>query len=223
MELHNFIVKLGSGIIIICFFVSFAFAKKEKPTYYRYIFGFILSGVLLSLNTITSDNFAWRYGMKIKILIEQVLIIFQFIMLSLFFIQIIKNSKFLKRIKVTFLLSLFVQFIVILIVQVANIEIRPTTIPNLILIIFCSHYLVDFMNNKPTLVLIDSPTFWLVMGILFSACIGFPVSSLIPFISKTSNYSNLRYQIFSIYNMSLIIMYLFIIKSYTCLKHPQNS
>jgi hypothetical protein len=32
-----------------------------------------------------------------------------------------------------------------------------------------------------------------------------------------------RLQIFSIYNMSLIIMYLFIIKSYLCLKHPQHS
>jgi RsiW-degrading membrane proteinase PrsW (M82 family) len=111
----------------------------------------------------------------------------------------------------------------IVVVHIGNIEIRPSIVPNLILLVFCFFYLKDLMKNKPTVVLVQSSAFWLVMGIFFSSCIGFPVSALIPFISKSEQYSNLRFQIFSVQNMSLIIMYLFIIKSYLCLKHPQHS
>jgi len=222
MKLHSFIVFLGTGIILLSFFTALAFAKKEKPHYYGYIFAFIILGILLSVNTIASNKYAWRYAMKSRILIEQVLILFQFLMVSLFFVQILKNSKFIKKIKWLLWGSVLIQTGLIIVVHLTNTEIRPTTVPNLVVLIFCSFYLIDLMNNKPTVILVKSSAFWLVMGIFFSSCIGFPVSSLIPFVSKSPEYDNLRFQIFSIYNMSLIIMYLFIIKSYVCLKHPQN-
>ncbi len=222
MKLHSFIVLLGTAIILITFFTALAFAKKEKPHYYRYIFAFITLGLLLSVNTIASNNYIWRYGLKIRILIEQVLILFQLAMLGLFFLEALKSSKFIKKIKWLLFLSVFIQTGLIIFVQLTNTEIRSTNVPNLILLIFCSFYLTDIMNNRPTVILVKSSSFWLVMGIFFSACIGFPIGSLIPFVSKAPEYSNLRFQIFSIYNMSLIVMYLFIIKSYVCLKHPQN-
>ena len=222
MKLHSFIVLLGTAIILVSFFTALAFAKKAKPHYYRYIFAFIILGLLMSVNTIASNNYTWRYGLKMRILIEQVIISLQFVVLGLFFLEALKNSKFRKKIKWMLFLSVFIQTGLIFFVQLANTEIRTSTVPYLILLIFCYFYLADIMNNKPTVILVKSSSFWLVMGIFFSACIGFPVSSLIPFVSKASEYSNLRFQIFSIYNMSLIVMYLFIIKSYVCLKHPQN-
>lgn len=222
MKLHSFIVFLGSAIIAISFFTALAFTKKVKPHYYKYIFAFIILGLLLSVNTIASNNYTWRYGLKIRILFEQVLVLLQSLMLGFFFLQLLIKSVFVKSIKWLLGLSIFIQISLIVVVQIANTEIRPTTVPNLILLIFFYFYLRDLMKNKPTLVLVQSSAFWLVMGIFFSSCIGFPVSALLPFISKSLQYSNLRFQIFSIYNMSLIIMYLFIIKSYICLKHPQN-
>ena len=222
MKLHSLIVLLGTGIILISFFTALAFAKKAKPKYYRYIFAFIILGLLMSINTIASNNYTWRYGLKIRILIEQVIIFLQFLMFGLFFLEVLKKSFLHKKIKWLFLLSIPIQLCVIIIVHVVNIEIRPGIIPNLILFIFCILYLRDLMNNKPTLILVKSSTFWLVMGIFFSSCIGFPVSSLIPFVSKAQEHADLRFQIFSIQNMSLIVLYLFIIKSYVCLKHPQN-
>lgn len=222
MKLHSFIVLLGSAIIVISFFIALAFTKKVKPHYYRYIFAFILIGVLLSINTIASNNYTWRYGLKIRILIEQVLILLQFGMFAQFFWELLKNSVFAKKIKWLFLLSTPILLSLIFIVHFANVEVRPSIVPNLIMLVFCFFYLKDLMNNKPTLVLVKSSAFWLVMGIFFSSCIGFPVSSLIPFISKNQEYADLRFQIFSIQNMSNIIMYIFIIKSYICLRHPQN-
>jgi hypothetical protein len=222
MKLHSFIVLFGTGIILISFFTALAFVKKEKPHYYRYIFAFITLGLLLSVNTIAGNNYTWSSGLKIRILIEQLLISLQFVMLGLFFLDALKKSFFYKKIKWFLFFSILIQLCVIVFVHVANIEIRPGIIPNLILFIFCIFYLRDLMNNKPTLILIKSSTFWLVMGIFFSSCIGFPVSSLIPYVSKNQRFADLYFQIFSIQNMSLIVMYLFIIKSYVCLKHPQN-
>lgn len=223
MKLHGFIVALGSIIIVISFITALLFAKKIKPAYFTYVFGFIVFGVLLSVNTIASNNYTWRYGLKIRIFIEQFLIFLQYVMLGCYFLNLLKNSVFIKKMKFLFLLSIPILLILIFAVHVADVEIRPSIIPNLVLLVFCFFYLRDLMNNKPTVVLVKSSAFWLVMGIFFSSCIGFPVSALIPFISKSDQYSNLRFQIFSIQNMSLIIMYLFIIKSYTCLKHPQHS
>jgi hypothetical protein len=222
LKLHSFIVLLGTAIIIISFLTALAFSKKAKPHYYKYIFAFIVMGLLLSVNTIASNNYTWRYGLKARIFIEQILILLQYGMFGLFFLELLKNSVFTKKIKMLILLSIPILISLILVVQFANIEIRPSIVPNLVMLIFCFFYLKDLMNNKPTLLLVHSSAFWLIMGIFFSSSIGFPVSSLMPFISKNYIYTDLRFQIFSIQNMALIIMYLFIIKSYTCLKHPQS-
>ncbi len=222
MKLHDFIVWFGTGIILLCFFVSVAFAKKAKPSYYRYIFAFIVTGILVSINTIASDNYTWRYGLKIRIFFEQVLFVLQYVLLALFFWELLKNSVFANKMKLLFFLSIPILLSLIFAVHLADVEIRSNIVSNLVLLVFCFFYLSDLMNNKPTVILMQSSAFWLVMGIFFLSCIGFPVISLVPFIPKTMEYSNLRFQIFSMYNMSLIIMYLFIIKSYTCLKHPQS-
>ncbi len=223
MKLHGFIVILGSVIIAMSFITALFFAHKTKPAYYRYIFFFIILGLLLSVNTISSNNYTWRYGLKFRIFIEQLLVFLQYIMFGQFFSNLRKNSVFLKKVKWIFLLSIPILFVLIIAVHLENIEVRPSLVPNLVQLIFCFFYLKDVLNNKPTVVLVQSSAFWLVMGIFFSSCISFPVISLMPFISKNETIANLRFQIFSIQNMSLIIMYLFIIKSYVCLKHPQYS
>lgn len=223
MKLHSFIVMLGSVVILISFITALFYAKKSKPAYFKYIFAFIVFGVLLSVNTIASNNYTWRYGLKMRIFIEQLLISLQYVMLYLLFLSILKNSSFAKHIKWLFILSIPILLILIIAVHIENVEIRPSIVPNLVLLGFCSFYLSDMIKNKPTLVLVKSSAFWLVMGVLFSSCLGFPVSALVPFISRSPQYNNIRFQIFSIQNMSLIILYLFIIKSYICLKHPQTS
>lgn len=222
MKLHSFIVTFGTFIISITFLTALLSIKKEKPHYFKYIFVFIILGLALSTNTISSNYYTWRYNMKTGILIEQLITVSQFVMLSSFFRELLQFTKFVKIIKCLFFLSIIIQIFQILIVQLTNTEIRPTTISNLFLLILCYFYVRDLMNNNPTLILIKSSSFWIVMGISFYSGVGFPVSSLIPFISKAPEYSNLRFQIFSIYNVSAIIMYLFIIKSYLCLRHPQN-
>ena len=222
MELLNFITLFGTCIIVISFFVALFFIKRKKPQYYRYIFLFLFLGILLSSNTIANHASAWLLNRKKSILIEQLLLLFQSLLLGLFFLEILKKSIFAKKIKWLLFLMIFIQFILLFVVHLANVEIRSNIVSNLILLIFCFFYFRNLMKNEPTLILVRSSAFWIVIGILFSSCIGAPVITLVQFIPKNQEYINLRSQIFSIFNISLIILYLFIIKSYLCLRHPQN-
>ena len=143
-------------------------------------------------------------------------------MLGLFFFEVLNKSMFLNKIKKLLFLSIIIQIILLLIVLTTNTEIKPAISSNLFFIFITLFDLKELMNNKPTLKIVKSSAFWIVMGIFYCSCISLPVNSLIPFIPKNQEYQNLRFQIYSISNMSLLVLYVFIIKSYLCLKHPQN-
>lgn len=221
MKLHYFIVILHTVVIVISFLFAMLYFKKEKPHYYIYIFTLIIIELLLSLNTIAGNNCIWLSGIKSRILIVQLIILIRDTLIGVCFWEFLRKTKFAKTIKSLLIFSFLCQIIIILIVQKTNTEIRPGSVLNLIILIFVFFYFRDLMINKPALILAESSSFWLTMGFFFSSCIIFPISCLIPFIPKTQEYSNLHYQIFSITNLALIVMYLLIIKSYLCLKHPQ--
>ncbi|MEO6540632.1 MAG: hypothetical protein ABIN74_06575 [Ferruginibacter sp.] len=184
---------------------------------------YIILGILLSANAIANHSSAWLLNRKNSILIEQLLILFQSLLLGFFFLKVLNKSKFERKIKWLLILMICFQFVLLFVVHVANIEIRSNIILSIILLMFCFFYFRNLMKNEPTLILVKSSTFWIVIGIFFSSSIGVPVITLVQFIPKNPEYVNLRSQIFSIFNVSLIVLYLFIIKSYLCLKHPQNS
>jgi hypothetical protein len=223
LKLAVFIFVFGTTIIAIALIFALFSFKKQIPFYYKYIFLFIILGLLMSTNTAVNNYQIWYFNKKISILLEQLIFMFQSLMLGLFFIDILNKSTFVKQIKRLLILSLLIQITILIIVLSTNTDIRPTIPSYIFLLICCVYYLRDLMNNKPTLILVRSSAFWIVMGIFYSSSIGFPVNSLISFIPKTQEVSNLRLQIFAVLNMSVIILYLFIIKSYLCLKHPQSS
>ena len=196
--------------------------KKEKPVYFRYIFLFIFLGILLSANTIAYHNSIWILNRKTPILTEQLLQLFQSLLLGLFFLDVLKKSIFATKIKWLLFLMIFIQVILIFAVHMANIEIRANIISMLILLFFCFFYFRNLMKSEPRLILARSSAFWIVIGILFCSGIGFPVITLIQFIPKTQEYINIRSQVFSICNVGIIVLYIFIIKGYLCLKHQQN-
>jgi len=87
LKLSYFIVHFGTVVIVITFVISLFFLRKEKPRYYNYIFFYIISGLLISANTIANNNNSWLLNKKIPILTEQLLLLFQVLLLGLFFIE----------------------------------------------------------------------------------------------------------------------------------------
>ncbi len=221
MSLYKFIIFFGTSIILITFFVAVAFLKTEKPNYFKYIFAFVLFGLFISLNTILHTNFGIGRNI-IMYAIERVFTLFQFFALGLFFTQLLNKSLYARKIKLLFYISTFIGIILIPIAVLAKAFIYTQIATNLVLIVFCVFYFRDLLNTKPTLILIKSSAFWIVTGIFFVCCISFPIYSLQPFIASNHEYKIVIRKIFSISNMALIVLYFFIIKSYLCLKHPQN-
>lgn len=223
MNLHIFIIQVGTGIIVITFLVALLFRKKEKPGYFKYIFLFILSGLSLSLNTINSNYYNWRKNYQLGIFIEEILIIIQTVLIGLFFWEILKKSQYKKSISLLLSISISSQLLLVILVHTAKIEIRHSMFAASTYIILSLLYFKNLVSNNPTVILRKSSSFWVVLGIFFSACITIPILSLVPFIPKQEEYHNIRNLIFSFCNISAIIQYLLIIKAFICLKHPQTS
>lgn len=224
MKFFNFIVIFGTVIIVVAFSVAIFFIKREKPKFYKYIFLFIIIGVLISINTIIIHNSPVRLSKNSSRLIQEILILLQYLMLSLFFFNILKNSVRYSKIIALYFLGVTVHIsLIIILFFISTTDIKPVIASSFVTIIYCVLFIKDLLANRPNLILVKSPAFWIATGAFFHSCVSFPVFLLVPFVPKNEEYGILRSQIFSISNMSLIVFYLLIIKSYLCLAHPQNS
>ena len=222
MEFSNFIILFGTGVILLTLLIALVKFKKDKPKYFKYIFIYILIGLIISSNKIIKKNNISFFKSNSAYAIEQVLSIFQTFMLYLFFINVLNKSKYYNILLILIPISIIIQLFILNLVIKKNADVMPSIASNSFLIIFCFFYLRDLMSNNPTLILLKSTTFCIFIGILYCSCISLPIFSLISFITRDEEYKYLRSQIFSIANMSIIVLYLFIIKSYLCLKPPQN-
>lgn len=221
MALSNFIFNLGSLIIIVALIIALLFHKKKKPFFFNYIFAFIIIGGLMSLNNIIAVNSS--VVKKQMFYLEEYFALLQFLLLGLFFINIMKGTSFLVYIKMILLLTLITEIVLITLVINSRVYLYVRILSYLALIVFCFYYFYKILNDRPLIKLTKSSEFWIVTGIGFFSCVSLPILSFFPFLPKHQAYKNINSQIFSISNMSLIIGYLMIIKSYLCLIHRQNS
>jgi hypothetical protein len=221
LKLHNAIIFIGTFIIIINLLIAIFFIRKEKPYYYKFLFIFIFVGLLISLNSIINILIK-PLGNQILPITERLLLLVQFFLVAKLYKELLKKSLLKKTINNLFYLSILVQITLVSISIFMSVPSYTKIGTNAFLILFSVFYYRDLLTNKPKLIILKSSTFWLVTGIFFSFSISFPVYALIPFLSKFPDYNNIKYQLFSISNIALIVMYLFFIKSYLCLKHPQN-
>ena len=225
MNLHILIIQLGTGIIVITFLVALLFRKKEKPGYFKYIEVFIFLGLLISLNSLTLGLKYVGSEEKINLVpafIQELLIISQYLCLYHFIYALIKKTEFLGKIRTLMRLSIILFLLLLFISFWLKIDIRPSAVGGLFILGYCYFYVKDLMSNKPTLELLKSPEFWITSGIFFYATISTPVTALVRLIPKDLNYINIRMQLFAVFNVSSILLYLSIIKGYICLKHQQS-
>ncbi len=222
VQTSTLIIILGTTIIAITFFIALYYLRKSKPVYYKYILGYIVLGLFISTNTFTNRQFNF-FTKRNSFLIEQSLCSLQFLMLGLFFLTLFHIGNLAKPIIKMIYISIVLQFTFLINIFLNGTAIYIHTVSNIFLIICSVFYFRDLLNNKPTLILIHSSTFWIVTGIFFFSCVSFPIYSLYPILPKDHAFRNLSSEIFSLANLSVIVLYLFIIKSYLCLKHPQNT
>jgi hypothetical protein len=218
MTLHKFIILFGTFVILLTLTIALFAKKTDRPAYLKYIVIYIILGLLISANTISHIIFNQPFGQKKHILLFDLLYLFQSLALSLFFKTIIKRKIVLPLI----LISTLAQIIFILrqFDTFTTFDVNIFATP--VFIILSIFYFRDLLQNRPLINLTKSSLFWFTVGIFFWACVSFPIYSLHFQIKEYIHNRNIIFQIFSISNMALIVMYIFFIKSFLCLKHPQN-
>lgn len=217
MWLNNLVYYLGTVIIVTALIFAFSFRKCKKPKYFKFVFVVIFCGLLISINT-----FFFRriniYSQKVGIIIQSLILIVQFLnMFLVFYFQSIAQGlkKWVLLLSVISLLS-GISVIVILIKK--DMYFPQSIIQNLMIITYSVFYFLSILKGRPDVVLVKSPSFWLVLGMFFWATVSFPIYCLYLFIPMTAEYSEISNKLFSFSNVALIVMYILFIKSYLCLK-----
>lgn len=219
MTLHKFIILFGTCIILINLIIAFFTKKAVKPVFFKYIIIYIVLGLLISANTISNIILTHPIDQKKYRILFDILYLCQ--SLSLFFFFKITTKR--KIIFPFMLTSSLVQAIFTLKQFYSDSILDINIFATPLFIILSILYFRDLLQNKPLINLTQSSSFWIVVGIFFWACVSFPIYSLHPHIKAHVTNKNIILEIFSISNMALIVMYLFFIKSFLCLKHPQNT
>jgi len=221
MQLHKFIILLGTGVILITFFIALIFKKKQHADFAKYIFSFVVLGLLISINTIIYYHFHITSLYTLRF-IQFLLISIQTLCVGMFFLTILANKPFQKKIRSLVIFFLFLQAIMFVLGVLNYLDFTSVYIAiSLISFIFSMIYFKDLLNSIPSVSLSHNPPFWIVVGFFLHSCISFPIYSLHRFIPFQTQ-RDLRFAVFSLSNISLIILYVFIIKSYLCFKHQPN-
>jgi hypothetical protein len=223
MELNKFIFYFGTAVIAITFILALLHIKTKKPAYFKYIFCYVVLGLLISLSNFL---FIIEYlpSNNLILVSQTILTSFQTLCFCLAFLseRIIKKS---------ILIILFILFVMLesFLIKWICFDVKPPSyyvsleaaVFQGFILIFSITYFKRLLHSLPTKKLKYDPFFWIAVGILFYSACSFPISTLLPFLDYKIP-DNLLYQIFSISNMSLIVLYLFICKAYLCLKHQVN-
>jgi len=221
MQLHKFIILFGTGVILITFLIAVSYLKRGKPPFFKYIFIFITLGLMVSLNTIIHYYFHLT-SLYAQRLIQILLTSFQLPCIGLFFLNIISNNSYRKPLICLLVFFTSLQLVIFILSTFNYFDFYNTYVClSPLTFTYSLIYFKDFLSGPPSTYIAHNAEFWIVVGIFFHCCISFPIYSLYKFIPFQSH-KDLRFAIFSISNISLIILYVFISKSYLCLKHQPN-
>lgn len=211
----------GTFIIITAFATAILKSNIKKPEFFTFIFRFICTGLLMSANAIYYDFLGEPADEKLIFYITKILTLFQFAFLYQLLLKILQYSKYIQIYKKAAILLIFIQTILLVFSWVVDISPITRVLGCITIIFFCFIFFRDLLTSKPTLLLIRSSSFWIVTGLFFSYSVNLPIYSITPILREYNEYKDVSYQIFSISNMALIVLYFLIIKGYLCLKYPQ--
>jgi hypothetical protein len=207
--------------IVMCVSLIFSLRLINNKNVPKYLIGFYwypVVGFITLFSEVLINTFFSEYK-KYAWLINNLSVIYHFCFLSLFIIGVLNYKGNLK-----YLYFIFFVFFVLIIVSLFSNNLFKNiplafSISNFGLVLFCILYYFDLFNNMPELDLKETPSFWIITGVLFCMGTYFPISATVDYLSG-------KVSILIIMNLNnvlivcYIIMHLFFIKAYLCV--PQR-
>lgn len=212
---YKIIVFFQWACILASFICALKIVKDRKLSFHMK--GFFFYPFIAAFNVIFNLFYTY-FDITSKLvhgIINNSLILFHFIFLSLFIYTFLPNKKISK-----YIIFIFFSFIAVILFFLFTKDIserQPTAfaISNLGLVIFCFVYYFQLFELMPKINLLAEPSFWIVNGIFFCMCATIPTLALKAYLlEKISQriYSTVEAIIPFAYGM----MHLFFIKAYLC-------
>lgn len=215
--LNNAVIWVGTVVILGTFIMSLIYSNRVK-NYMKGFFFCILIGLLISTNTILGILF-FSYTDNIRFTVQSILLLLDLVFWSLFFSRILKDAKNKRIIKITFVATFSIAVYILYNNSNNQPNFHVAAILNICKTVYCILFYLNLFKKISDQNILTQPSFWVVSGVIFYSSLSLPFYGL-------NNYIRLQfsplisYNIFSISNMLIIIMYLFFIKAYLCKTHP---
>lgn len=215
-SLFYIVVYLGTAVIFIsscvCIYAR-RFLRKTSKLEFFYIYPLI---ILLQSGTACLYVIYSPYSPRVAITIEKFFFTID-LFFWIFFYHLIINNK--SKLMQFFLVCNSVLFV--LLISVINLlessAYFGVGISNIGKCLFCLAYFYDLLKSTPTRILRNEPVFLISLGLFFSAALNAPIFITIAYLATITD-KLLTLCLFSITNLSVIVMHLFFIKAQLCVR-----
>lgn len=213
------------GVLIMALIISVRNRKKHTILRFFPLYTTCLLSVFISVYIAIYSTKIYSYSVTTFNFINYIDYLFILIELGIlihFFLSIV-DSRVIKKILV-FITLIFIPYYFIELCCdkyfprsiSETTQSRVYTIESLILLFPCFVYFYELFKKPPTLNLKTEPSFWIVTGWSFFATCTLPYSLLENYLRKS--HSNLMTELYSVFYIFYILLFIMIIKAYSCKK-----
>ena len=212
-------------ILVLCIALIISIRKRRKFKILNhfpiYIFSLLMVFITASAFQISfAEKFHPSFFWGISEYTDYVFTIFEIVIFSLFYYQLIDSLIVKRIILISNLLFVFFSIYMFLtsraFYQLAFQITKSTvyTVEAIILLVICLFYFIELFKKPPNLNLKNEPVFWISTGALFFFACTLPYSLLENFISR--NNEGIYDPFYSIFYIFYILLFLMIIRAYLC-------
>lgn len=216
-KLNNAVIWVGTFVITVTFIISLIYSNRSG-NYMKGFFFCILIGLLLSINSILGILF-YSYNDNIRFTFQSILLLLDLVFWSLFFFRILKDAKNKRIIKTMFVATFSFAVYILYYNSKSQPNLHVAAILNICKTVYCILFYLNLFKKISDQNILEQPAFWVVSGVIFYSSLSLPFYGLNDYICLQFP-PLISYNIFSISNMLIIIMYLFFIKAFLCKTHP---
>ncbi len=174
----------------------------------------ILIALFASINSIFGTIF-FLYNIDLCFFIQSILNLIDLLFWAIFFLKILNDRKDYKIIQILFISTLFIAVYLLYYNNTDRSNLHILALSNVCKTIFCVLFFQQYFQNLSNKNILSEPSFWIVTGQLFYSSLSLPFYALNSYIKQQFS-PLIAYNIFSISNILIIIMYFFFIKAYLC-------
>ena len=217
---YTFPLSIATALVGFIFFLLKKDTQKTTQLFIYYFASYFLLNLIFSASALISKKPLHITLLKVNQFADYFFTLIEFLIFSLFFrknLSGLKFKKILAAIKIIFILTgvllLFRDIFLTGLPQLKSTYLLYN-LQAISLLIPCIFYYIEIFRLKPTLNLLEEPSFWVVTGVSFFMITTFPFSLAVDYLHGISE--NLARSFFTLFYIFYTLLFLMIIKGHLC-------